>query len=71
MSFVHLHTHFETSYMDGTIRLDRGAKIAGELGQQALAITDHGTLAGTYKHFLACQKAGIKPILGVAPYFAG
>lgn len=70
MSFVHLHTHFETSYMDGTIRLDRGAKIADELGQKALAITDHGTLAGTYKHFLACNKAGIKPILGVETYLA-
>lgn len=70
MSFVHLHTHFETSYMDGTIRLDRGAKLAAELGQDALAITDHGTLAGTYKHFLACNKAGIKPILGVETYLA-
>ncbi len=70
MSFVHLHTHFETSYMDGTIRLDRGAKIAADLGQKALAITDHGTLAGTYKHFLACNKAGIKPILGVETYLA-
>lgn len=70
MSFVHLHTHFETSYMDGTIRLDRGAKIAAKLGQDALAITDHGTLAGTYKHFLACNKASIKPILGVETYLA-
>ena len=42
MSFVHLHVHTEYSLLDGACRIDKIAKRAKELGQTALAVTDHG-----------------------------
>ena len=46
MSFVHLHVHTEFSLLDGACRIDRIAKKAKELGQTALAVTDHGVMYG-------------------------
>lgn len=42
MAFVHLHVHSEFSLLDGACRIGRLAARAKELGQTALAITDHG-----------------------------
>ena len=42
MSFVHLHLHTEFSLLDGACRIDRLAERLKELGQDAVAITDHG-----------------------------
>jgi DNA polymerase-3 subunit alpha len=67
--FVHLHRHSEFSLLDGVGTADVYAKRAAELGQSALAITDHGSLAGTLYHVQACEAAGIKPILGMEGYF--
>ena len=69
MSFVHLHRHSEWSLLDGVGTAEHYAERAAELGQPALAITDHGTLAGALYHFQACEEAGIKPILGMEGYF--
>lgn len=33
-------------------------------------MTDHGTLAGSYKFFNSCRSAGIKPIIGLEAYYA-
>ena len=35
----------------------------------ALALTDHGTLAGMLEHIEGCTKAGIVPITGLEAYF--
>lgn len=69
MSFVHLHRHSEFSLLDGLGTAEDYAKRAVELEQPALAITDHGSLAGTLYHYEACEKHGIKPILGMEAYF--
>jgi DNA polymerase-3 subunit alpha len=69
VSFVHLHRHSEWSIGDGTGSGELYAEQAGLLGQPALAITDHGSLAGTLYHMHACEKVGIKPILGMEAYF--
>ena len=42
MSFVHLHVHTEFSLLDGACRIGGLVQRAKELGQDALAITDHG-----------------------------
>jgi len=42
---------------------------AAELGQPALAQTDHGTLSGALHHIQACRDAKIVPISGVEAYF--
>lgn len=69
MSFVHLHRHSEWSLGDGTGTSEQYAEQAVALEQPALAITDHGSLAGTLYHMQACEKAGIKSILGMEAYF--
>ncbi len=70
MSFVHLHTHTEYSLLDGACRIDRLPERAKELGQRALAITDHGVMFGAVAFYKSCLKAGIKPIIGCEVYVA-
>lgn len=67
--FVSLHTHSEFSTLDGVGSSEMLAKQAAELGHKALAITDHGTLAGALYHLQACEEVGIKPIIGEEFYF--
>lgn len=62
--FVHLHTHTDYSYLDGMGKPYEYAKLAKEYGMTALAITDHGNTSGIYEMQKACEKEGIKPILG-------
>ena len=69
-SFVHLHTHSEYSILDGLSRIERLVQLAKEMGQPALAITDHGNLHGAVEFHRHATKAGIKPILGVEGYMA-
>jgi DNA polymerase-3 subunit alpha len=70
MTFVHLHRHGHYSLLDGCGFPDQYAERAAELGQPALAITDHGTLAGVLEHIVACEAVGIKPIVGMEAYFS-
>lgn len=66
---VHLHRHSEFSLLDGVGTADHYAKRASELNQPALALTDHGSLAGVLYHVEACEQYGIKPIIGMEAYF--
>jgi len=70
VSFVHLHVHTEYSLLDGACRIDKLAARAKELGQEALAITDHGVMYGAVAFYKACKAAGIKPIIGCEVYVA-
>ena len=70
MAFVHLHVHTEFSLLDGACRTDRLAQRAKELGQTAIAITDHGVMYGAVAFYKACKKAGIKPVIGCEVYVA-
>ena len=70
MAFVHLHVHTEYSLLDGACRIDRVAKRARELGQTALAVTDHGVMYGAVNFYKACVAEGIKPIIGCEVYVA-
>ena len=70
MSFVHLHVHTEYSLLDGACRIDKIAQRAKELGQTALAVTDHGVMYGAVTFYKACKEAGIKPIIGCEVYVA-
>ena len=70
MSFVHLHVHSEYSLLDGACRIEALPVKAAELGQTALAITDHGVMYGAVAFYKACQKAGVKPIIGCEVYVA-
>lgn len=70
MSFVHLHVHSEFSLLDGACRIESMAECAKNLGQTALAITDHGVMYGAVAFYKAAKKAGIKPIIGCEVYVA-
>ena len=43
---------------------------AKELGQTAVAITDHGSLSGHRDMQKAAQELGLKPILGLEAYIS-
>ena len=67
--FVHLHTHSEFSALDGFSTID---EIVAEIkadGQQAVAVTDHGTCAGHPYLQKVAEKEGIRPIMGIEAYF--
>ena len=66
--FVHLHVHSEYSLLDGMGRTAQMAKRTAELGQSALALTDHGVMHGAIEFARACKKEGVRPILGVEAY---
>ncbi len=67
--WFNLHRHGENSMFDGMGKPKKAVARAVSLGQPALAITDHGNICGVIEHYAECNKAGIKPILGVEAYF--
>ncbi|MBQ7331075.1 MAG: DNA polymerase III subunit alpha [Oscillospiraceae bacterium] len=68
MSFVHLHVHSEYSLLDGACRISGMMDRVKELGQSAIAITDHGVMYGCIDFYKAAKAAGVKPIIGCEIY---
>lgn len=68
MNFTHLHLHSEYSILDGMGTPSVYVKRAKELGFNALGITDHGNIDSFPSFTEACNKQGIKPILGCEAY---
>ncbi len=68
--FVHLHVHSEYSILDGACRIPALAARAAEFEMPAVALTDHGSLAGAVDLYKAAGKHGVKPILGCEVYVA-
>ncbi len=68
--FVHLHVHSEYSLLDGACRIGKLVERAKEMNMPAVAITDHGNVYGAIEFYKACEKAGIKPIIGCEVYVA-
>ena len=68
MSFAHLHLHTEYSLLDGACRIDSLMDRVKELGQTAVAITDHGVMYGCIDFYKAAKAAGVKPIIGCEVY---
>ena len=68
MSFVHLHVHTEYSLLDGACRISGVMDRVKELGQTAVAITDHGVMYGCIDFYKAAKAAGVKPIIGCEVY---
>ena len=70
MSFVHLHVHSEYSLLDGACRIGSMMDRVKELGQDAIALTDHGVMYGCIDFYKKAKEAGIKPIIGCEVYVA-
>jgi DNA-directed DNA polymerase III PolC len=68
--FTHLHVHTEYSLLDGLSRVKELVKQTRKLGMDSIALTDHGVLYGAIEFYLAAQKEGVKPIIGVEAYVA-
>ena len=68
MSFVHLHVHTEYSLLDGFCKISGLARRVKELGQTAVAVTDHGVMYGAIDFYRACKAEGVKPIIGCEVY---
>jgi DNA polymerase-3 subunit alpha len=67
-NFVHLHVHSTYSLTDGIGLPEQYIDRCKELGQPALATTDHGSVSSHFKWYKKCKKAGITPILGCEMY---
>ena len=70
MGFVHLHVHSEYSLLDGACRIRKMMDRVKEIGQDAIALTDHGVMYGVIDFYKAAKAAGIKPIIGCEVYVA-
>lgn len=72
---LHLHSHMG-SVLDSMVRVTREGRNkpcllqerAKELGIEAIALTDHGSMAGIVSHYKTCKEYGVKPIIGLEAY---
>ena len=67
--FVSLHNQTDFSILDSLISTKGLFNRAKELGQSAVAITDHGTLASAWDALKASRGTGVKLIMGCECYF--
>lgn len=67
--FISLHNQTDYSILDALSSPKDLLKKAKELGQTAVAITDHGTLAAAWDAWKASKDIGIKLIIGAELYF--
>lgn len=65
-----MHLHTEYSLLDGCSRIERVIDRAAEIGQKAIAITDHGVMYGVIDFYKYALKKGVKPIIGCEVYVA-
>lgn len=70
MGFVHLHLHSEYSLLDGACRIGQLVSRAKEMGQTAVAVTDHGCMYAAVDFYNEAVSQGIKPIIGCEVYVA-
>jgi DNA polymerase-3 subunit alpha len=68
--FVHLHNHTQYSLLDGLTKVPALIDRVKQLGMEAVAITDHGTMSGAVEFYRAGLAGGLKPIIGLEAYVA-
>ena len=67
-AFAHLHVHSDYSILDGACKIGRLLDRVEEIGQSAVALTDHGVMSGAVELFKEAHKRGITPIVGLEAY---
>jgi DNA polymerase-3 subunit alpha len=68
--FVHLHNHTHHSLLDGLTKIPGLVQLVKDMGMEAVAVTDHGTMSGSIEFYKAATEVGIKPIIGLEAYVA-
>ncbi len=66
--FVHLHVHSDYSILDGACKIARLLDRVEEMGQSAVALTDHGVMSGAIELYRESRKRGITPVVGLEAY---
>jgi error-prone DNA polymerase len=64
VDYVELHCHSSFSLLDGASPPEVLIARAGDLGMEALALTDHDALYGAVPFVTAARARGVRPILG-------
>lgn len=64
---INLHVHTKHSW-DSLSSIDDIIQFAKDNCQDAIAITDHGNMAGAMEFYIKAKKAGVKPIIGCEFY---
>ncbi len=64
--FVHLETRSGFSLKEGTFTPEALARRAARLGMRTVALTDRDSLLGAARMVAACEREGIRPILGAS-----
>lgn len=70
MGFVSLHTHSDHSLRDGFQTVESILSYTSAMGQNAVALTDHGTMSGCGEGFRRASDFDIKFIAGCEHYLA-
>jgi len=65
LNFTHLHVHSSYSLLGSTANVEDLVNRAVSQGFKQLALTDTNALYGAVSFSRSCQKAGIRPILGM------
>ncbi len=68
--FIHLHNHSEYSLLDGACRISDMIDWAYQTSTQAVALTDHGNMFGTWEFYRQAKEKGVNPIVGCEVYVA-
>ncbi len=66
--FAHLHVHSEYSILDGACKITRLLDRVQEMGQSAVALTDHGVMSGAVELYREANKRDVTPIVGLEAY---
>ena len=70
VAFTHLHVHSEYSLLDGACRIKDLVSAVKNIGQDSVAITDHGVMYGVIDFWRECKAQGIHPVIGCEVYVA-
>lgn len=68
--YVHLHNHTQYSLLDGLTKLPAMLQYVKDVGMEAIAMTDHGTLSGVIDFYKEASDKQVKPIIGMEAYVA-
>ncbi len=68
--FVHLHNHTHYSLLDGLQKIKPMISHVKELGMEAVAMTDHGTMSGVIEFYKEAGEQDVKPVIGMETYIA-
>ncbi|MBY0396971.1 MAG: DNA polymerase III subunit alpha, partial [Thermoleophilia bacterium] len=66
--FAHLHVHSDYSVLDGACKIGRLLDRVEEMGQPAVALTDHGVMSGAVELYREARRRGITPVVGLEAY---